>query len=167
MFAYLALTIELFFVLQGISDPMLTFWFLLLFLFFTDFKKTFLVTLAVAFFLDLYSPIFGIYLIVYPCCIFVGHLLTKAVFTHRSLVSFTSVTLFLSSLAASLLYILFSVASLLFKDSAPSLPDLPSYILHHVFLLITQSVVLALCYYIGSRFFEKRFGYTIENMKAD
>ena len=163
VFISLALLAELIIVLQSHSDPSILFWSILLLLFFTDFSKTLVAAIIIGISLDLYSPTFGVAMVLYPTIISFGYLLTKTFFTNRSFSSFLSVSSILSLVLCILEYSVFALASFFFRDAAASLPDLSSYILHSFFFLLTQMLILTFFYFLIVRFFEKRFGYSVES----
>ncbi len=152
------------FVLEGYGDHALLLWPLIVVLFFGDVKKSILAAFVVGFFLDIYSPIFGIFLFIFPATLMGGGLLIRTLFSHRSFASFHAVSGILICLLSLCEYLFFLISANIQVNSVFTLPSLHYFLAVRLLTIIAQSIFLSFAYILAYRM-EKRFGYSIDTVR--
>ena len=146
-----------FFVLEGYMDHALLLWPLIVVLFFWDSKKSILAACAIGFFLDLYSPVFGIFSLTFPFTIWCGSVLLRTLFSHRSFASFHALS--------AILILLFSISEYALFLSLLTVPPLAFFFAVRILTMIVQAIFLSLAYITVHRT-GKRYGYSIETVRG-
>ncbi|MBI4272243.1 hypothetical protein HY621_00105 [Candidatus Uhrbacteria bacterium] len=137
-------------------DHALLLWPLIVLLFFWDSKKSMLVACAVGFFLDIYSPIFGIFFLTFLFTIWCGSILLRTIFSHRSFASFHALS--------AILILLFSISEYVLFVSFFTSPPLKFFFAVRVLTIFAQAIFLSLAY-ITMHQTGKRYGYSIETIR--
>ncbi len=151
------------FVLEAGADHIILLWPVFILLFFWDTKKLALIASMIGFFLDLYSPAFGIYLFLFPATVLVGKSLISSLFSHRTIASFLSVSAILVIAFTFGEYAIFWFLYSVLPSSSYTLPSAQLFFLLRASWIIFQFFVLFFCYIIARRF-EKRFGYAVDTV---
>lgn len=150
-------------ILQGFADTAILLWPLCVLLFFGDRTKLVGLTFIIGFFVDLYSPVFGLYTILFPLTLLCGILLLNTVFSHQTHASLQGVSFILILLFSVLEYSFFLLHSWLLPQSSPSFIPLQSFVAVRFLIILFQIPVLLIASLVAQRT-QKRFGYSVDGV---